>query len=444
MSLTPFYLISGLICLFWIVVHSVLARHTRTYVLFCYLCGAIMVTSVGDVFSESFLGSDAIAHLIILLMAPTIIPICCLFFYKQNRDINLTPLVQIWIIIPSALFTAALVLTLDGGLEATEALLQRIHDTSIPNVYSDTWEHAYYVVTVLLFRAVMIAEAIFFLVFCVYLQRKNNYRIGHFVDFLFRGSKVRVQGVLVNIALLVVLVLGLKIFLHPYLLHLPWWSLAISLTIAVLFFYFGLYALFGAKTFISLKDIDTALRFNYREQTQEQVLEFMVLDMSRDLSGESLTRVMSRLGTQSGVDEKTASAEAPAPSLSSAIFSATAAASEHPGSLASRFQHLMQVKQLYLQPGLSLSDVAEQLKTNKTYVSKMVNQTYNMGFPEVLNIMRVDYACEYIHRHPDVSQEEIAKASGFLSASSFNSTFKRITGYTPKVWAARKASSMGL
>ena len=55
MSLTPFYLISGLICLFWIVVHSVLARHTRTYVLFCYLCGAIMFTSVGDVFFGIFL-----------------------------------------------------------------------------------------------------------------------------------------------------------------------------------------------------------------------------------------------------------------------------------------------------------------------------------------------------------------------------------------------------
>ena len=38
------------------------------------------------------------------------------------------------------------------------------------------------------------------------------------------------------------------------------------------------------------------------------------------------------------------------------------------------------------------------------------------------------------------SQEEIAKACGFLSASSFNGTFKRITGVTPKVWASRSSS----
>lgn len=103
----------------------------------------------------------------------------------------------------------------------------------------------------------------------------------------------------------------------------------------------------------------------------------------------------------------------------------------------------MQQERLYLQPSLTLSDVAERLHTNKTYVSKMVNQTYKMGFPELLNILRVDYAQRYIRSHPDAWQEEIAKACGFLSASSFNSTFKRISGFTPKVWTARKDSIAG-
>jgi AraC-like DNA-binding protein len=94
-------------------------------------------------------------------------------------------------------------------------------------------------------------------------------------------------------------------------------------------------------------------------------------------------------------------------------------------------------EQAFLHPSLTLSDVAERLHSNKTYVSKMVNHTYNMGFPEVLNILRIDYAEQYIISHRDATQEEIAKACGFLSASSLNSTFKRITGYTPKVWAAR-------
>jgi light-regulated signal transduction histidine kinase (bacteriophytochrome) len=68
----------------------------------------------------------------------------------------------------------------------------------------------------------------------------------------------------------------------------------------------------------------------------------------------------------------------------------------------------MQEEQLFLQPSLSLGDVAEKLNTNKTYVSKMVNNTYNLGFPELLNTLRIDYAQQYILNHRGAKQDEIA------------------------------------
>ena len=40
----------------------------------------------------------------------------------------------------------------------------------------------------------------------------------------------------------------------------------------------------------------------------------------------------------------------------------------------------------------------------------MVNQTYGIGFPEVLNILRIDYAQQYMLKHKDASQEEVARA----------------------------------
>ena len=154
--------------------------------------------------------------------------------------------------------------------------------------------------------------------------------------------------------------------------------------------------------------------------------------------------MISRIGTQSDGDSlrEAGGKSGGAPSLATAIFSAVSKSWEE-GSLVTRFQHMMIDEEAFLQPGLSLSDVADHLGTNKTYISKMVNQTYNLGFPELLNILRVDYAEQYIVSHTDSTQEEIARACGFVSASSFNSTFKRITGYTPRVWAARKASTSG-
>jgi YesN/AraC family two-component response regulator len=67
-------------------------------------------------------------------------------------------------------------------------------------------------------------------------------------------------------------------------------------------------------------------------------------------------------------------------------------------------------------------------------VSKLVNNTYNIGFPELLNALRIDYAEQYILNHRDAKQAEIAEACGFLSASSFNNIFKKVKGIPPRMW----------
>lgn len=399
---------------------------------------AVVITSCGDMLADSFFGSEAIAHLVVQFMAPTLIPLCCMYLHKASRDIRYGLILQIWIIIPSALFTATLILTLIMGLESTDELLNRIQNSSFDLSTADSLERTYYIWTFLITWIVVIAEGFFLLVYGIVLRRQNRFRLRHFWEFLFRNRAISVLGVQVYLSILITLILCLKFFLHPFFRHSPGWSVAVSLIIAIQFFSFGFFALFGSKRYITRKDIRTAMRYNYKEETQSQVTEDIIMDLAADLSGESLTRVLARLSTQTGASPQKAVRASGTSSFSSAIFNAADVQGRE--SLAARFQHLMQVKRLFLQPGLSLSDVADELGTNKTYVSKMVNKTYNLGFPELLNIMRVDYACEYIRRNPDASQDEIARACGFFSASSFNSTFKRITGFTPKVWAARKDS----
>ena len=104
--------------------------------------------------------------------------------------------------------------------------------------------------------------------------------------------------------------------------------------------------------------------------------------------------------------------------------------------LSAGFKRLMDDKKLFLQPNLTLEDVADILHSNKTYVSRMVNNSYGLGFSELMNRMRVDYAKEYILSHRSARQSEIARNCGFLSASSFNTVFKKVTGTTPKIWFA--------
>ena len=122
-------------------------------------------------------------------------------------------------------------------------------------------------------------------------------------------------------------------------------------------------------------------------------------------------------------------------SVAAGIFSAVAKSWDD-DSLLSRFERLMLRDQTFLEPGLTLSDIASRLHSNKTYISRLVNNTYNMPFPDLLNTLRVNYAKQYIVQHRDAKQQEIAAACGFVSASAFNNTFKKITGMTPRIWVA--------
>jgi len=104
-----------------------------------------------------------------------------------------------------------------------------------------------------------------------------------------------------------------------------------------------------------------------------------------------------------------------------------------------RFEDLIVTEQLFLKQGIRISDIASMLQTNRTYVSRLVNNTYNMSFSDYINTLRIDYAEQYLMHHKDAKQSDIAAACGFPNASAFNNVFKKITGVTPKIWLATRS-----
>ncbi len=441
----PFLAIPALFCLFWIFVHWLLAARTLTFRLLVILLFFIVLTILGDGVLTSMLGSG-IAHIVVDFSAPCLIPLTYLYLRFLYKPYIYRPRHLLWVILPAILTTAAIILTVIMGLDETDELLARVHSGSF-NVNDPANSHLnklYYYWTVLSFKIIIFAEMAFMLGGFLMMAFKLHLRPGIFVSLL-QGKPIRVLAAQLVLAGAIFLIICLKMLLHATAYHDdPTWALSFAAIHTILYFLFGFFALFGAKEYITRRDIVTAFRFNYKPDTQSGVAEEIITDMSNSLSVESLTHVLSRLSTQHGVQpgRETSAKPGTGTSLSAAVLNVVSISSDESG-LAPRFRDLMLQERLYLQPSLTLGDVAERLHTNKTYVSKMVNQTYKMGFPELLNILRVDYAQRYIRSHPDASQEEIAKACGFLSASSFNSTFKRISGFTPKVWTARKDSVAG-
>ena len=438
------YLTPGLIFLYWAAVHSLLASRTKTFRVLIWSMLTIFFTATGDLILSDLVKSEAISILVIELMTPAIIPLNCIYFAQLSGNYRHRPYQTLWVVLPVILFTAALMITSIYGVSNTNDFLERLHAgyTGDALFYNGT-EKTYYFWTVIVFNWVMAIETLILFTHFVLMHIRFHFRPSHWIDFLFKGRRMRVLEIQITLSIFTIVGLGLKIFLHTVLYNASQVYMDILVHIIIILdFFFGFFALFSAKEFISIPDIRTAFRYNYSEVNASAMAEEVISDMVGQLHGESLTHVLSRLEVQAGVESpgRTIGNKSKAMSLTSAVLG-PAAMPKDEDNLLSRFQHLMMEEQLFLQPSLTLSDVAERLHSNKTYVSKMVNRTYNLGFPEVLNILRVDYAEQFIRKHLDATQEEIARACGFLSASSFNSTFKRITGFTPKVWAARVSSN---
>lgn len=101
------------------------------------------------------------------------------------------------------------------------------------------------------------------------------------------------------------------------------------------------------------------------------------------------------------------------------------------------FEKFMLEDKMFLRHDLTLSMAAESLGVHKDDLSDYMDATYGMSFSCYLNMLRVDYAEQYILDHDDATQKEIALACGYSGASAFNSAFSKLTGVTPKIWKDR-------
>ncbi|MBR5034036.1 MAG: AraC family transcriptional regulator [Bacteroidales bacterium] len=99
--------------------------------------------------------------------------------------------------------------------------------------------------------------------------------------------------------------------------------------------------------------------------------------------------------------------------------------------LMDKFKMLMEENKPYLDPKANIDAIANTLGTNKTTLSKMINDKFGMNFRQLLNSFRVREAILLLSKNGNIGLEDLRIRSGFNSTSTFNSSFSRFTGCTP-------------
>jgi AraC-like DNA-binding protein len=101
-----------------------------------------------------------------------------------------------------------------------------------------------------------------------------------------------------------------------------------------------------------------------------------------------------------------------------------------------QIERLMADERLYLEPELTLSDLARRLQTNASVLSAVVNRAFGKNFNDFVNEYRVQ-AVKRLLADPSASHLSllgIGLECGFNSKSTFNRAFRKVTNVAPSEW----------
>ena len=82
-------------------------------------------------------------------------------------------------------------------------------------------------------------------------------------------------------------------------------------------------------------------------------------------------------------------------------------------------------QQAYLDPHLTIQDVADRAGYNRTYIAGLF-KTELGGFFNFINGLRLEYAEKYKKEHPDATLNEVISESGFASRTTYYAVKARL------------------
>lgn len=106
---------------------------------------------------------------------------------------------------------------------------------------------------------------------------------------------------------------------------------------------------------------------------------------------------------------------------------------EQARAILARLNDLMQEKQAFLDPDLTLDRLSRKLTIPARQISIAVNQIHGRNISKILNEYRIEHAKQRLLTS-DESITQVYLSSGFQTKSNFNREFSRVTGQTPSAF----------
>ncbi len=116
----------------------------------------------------------------------------------------------------------------------------------------------------------------------------------------------------------------------------------------------------------------------------------------------------------------------------------------HDTPLSQELLRLMEERKLYLNPKLTLSDLAQEMHINRTYLTTVLNRDIGKSFYDFVNEFRITEACAIIDALPPTERPklaDVASRSGFNSLSTFKRSFLKVKGMLPSQYGGGETAN---
>ena len=122
----------------------------------------------------------------------------------------------------------------------------------------------------------------------------------------------------------------------------------------------------------------------------------------------------------------------------------TEAPAAHDTPLSQDLLRLMEERKPYLNPKLTLADLAQEMHINRTYLTTVLNRDIGKSFYDFVNEFRITEACSIIDALPPSERpklSDVASRSGFNSLSTFKRSFLKVKGMLPSQYGGGETTN---
>lgn len=106
-----------------------------------------------------------------------------------------------------------------------------------------------------------------------------------------------------------------------------------------------------------------------------------------------------------------------------------------------RFLTLLEEKEIYLDPHLTVGEAARNVFTNRNYLGRAISVYSGRNFCSFINSYRVRYAVEAFRKNPYLRINQLVDMSGFRTPSAFTLAFKLEMKKSPSEWCTEYRES---